>query len=346
MGTAVGAPKTDSRGASDVPAGSARSRWSFSWFRWWPWRNAAEPAGELAQDEPSRPGLTPELIRRIRGIHLRTSHLVDDLMAGEYVSAFKGRGMEFEEVREYQPGDDIRTIDWNVTARMGHPFVKTFREERELTVMLLVDVSSSGQFGTHTRTKNEVAAELAAILAYAAIRNHDKVGLLLFTDQVERYIPPKKGRGHVWRVIREVLEHRPVHRRTDLGAALGFLNKVTHRRSVCFVISDFMDEGYQRPLRLTSRAHDVIAISIADPREQALPPVGFIELEDAETGEIVLVDTSDPVFNRAFRGNSERRARERDDAFRSMKVDHIPVRADQDTISPLLKYFRLRERRQ
>jgi len=316
----------------------------FAWLRLFPWwyREAEELP---VQEEAPRAGLTPELMRKIRGIHLRTSHLVDDLMAGEYVSAFKGRGMEFEEVREYQPGDDIRTIDWNVTARMGHPYVKTFREERELTVLILVDVSSSGQFGTHIRAKNEVAAELAAILAYTAIRNNDKVGLLLFTDQVEKYIPPKKGRGHVWRVIREVLEHRPVHRKTDLGAALEFLNKVNRRRAVCFVLSDFLDDGYQRPLRLTSRVHDVIAISIADPREQSLPPVGFIELEDAETGEVILVDTSDPQFNQAFIRNSDQRARLRAEEFRAMKVDHIPMRADEETIAPLLKYFRLRERR-
>lgn len=315
-------------------------RWTiFSPGRWFA-DDEDEPEPE---DGPS--SLSPEVLKRIRGIHLRTRHLVDDVMGGEYLSAFKGRGMEFEEVREYQPGDDIRTIDWNVTARMGHPFVKTFREERELTVMVLVDVSASGRFGTHSRSKNEVAAELAAILAYTAIRNNDKVGLLLFTDTVERYIPPRKGRGHVWRVIREVMQHKPRQARTDLGAALDFLNRVHRKRSICFVISDFLDDGYQRPLRLTSQAHEVIAVSISDPREQSLPPVGFIELEDAETGELLLVDTGDPIFNRNFSSTAHKRSKAREDSFRAMKVDHIALRSDEDTLGPLLRYFRLRERR-
>lgn len=310
------------------------------------------PARWFADDEPMEPettdrqaAISPEVLKRIRGIHLRTRHLVDDVMGGEYLSAFKGRGMEFEEVREYQPGDEIRTIDWNVTARMGHPYVKTFREERELTVMVMVDVSASGLFGTHNRTKNEVAAELAAILAYTAIRNNDKVGLILFTDTVETYIPPRKGRGHVWRVIREVLQHKPHAGRTDLGAALDFLNRVHHQRSICFVISDFLDDGYQRPLRMTSRVHEVIALSVVDPREQSLPPVGFLELQDAETGETLVVDTSDSAFNHNFSSTAAKRARAREDAFRSMNLDHIPVRTDQNALGPLLRYFRMRERR-
>ncbi len=288
--------------------------------------------------------LDPEIVARIRGIHLRTGHLVDDLMAGEYVSAFKGRGMEFEEVREYQVGDDVRTIDWNVTARMNHPYVKTFREEREMTVMLLVDVSSSGQFGSQFRTKNQVSAEIAAILAYAAIRSNDKVGLILFTDKVEKYIPPKKGRGHVWRVIREVLTPRAAHGRTDLGGALEFLNKVSRRRSVCFVISDFLDEGYQRPLHLASKAHDLVCISISDVRERTLPDVGMIELQDAETGRLILVDTS--VAGKEFTARAREHQARMEREFRSMNIDHIALRAEEpDTVSPLLKYFRLRERR-
>lgn len=324
-----------------------------AFFRWWPprwpWQATPEPAAfneAEPEDQPSEDKtLSPEVLRRVRAIHLRTRHLVDNAMGGEYLSAFKGRGMEFEEVREYQPGDDIRTIDWNVTARMGHPYVKTFREERELTVMILVDVSASGLFGTQARTKHEVAAELAAILAYTAIRNNDKVGLLLFTDRVELFIPPRKGRGHVWRVIREVLSHKPGHGRTDLKAALDFFNRIQRKRSICFVISDFLDEGYQRPLRLTRQGHDVIALSIADPREQRLPPIGFLELEDAETGETLLINAADPVFNRNFITVADKRNRSREDHFRTMRVDHIPLQSDQDPVGPLLKYFRLRERR-
>ncbi len=308
------------------------------------WRGSAADVPMVEPGEEAGASLSPEIIARIRSIHLRTHHLVDDLMAGEYVSAFKGRGMEFEEVREYQVGDDVRTIDWNVTARMNHPYVKTYREEREMTVMLLVDVSSSGQFGSQARTKNQVAAEVAAILAYAAIRNNDKVGLILFTDVVEKYIPPKKGRGHVWRVIREVLKPRATHGRTDLAAALEYLTRITHRRVVCFVISDFLDEGYERPLLLASKAHELVCITITDPRERVLPDIGLVELQDAETGEVVLLDTSAAAKSFGTQVSAWYEAREK--MFRSMKIDHIALRTeDPDTISPLLKYFRLRERR-
>ena len=298
------------------------------------------------EEERERSGtLPPELIARIRAIQIKTSHLVEDIMAGEYVSAFKGRGMEFEEVREYQPGDDIRTIDWNVTARMGHPYVKTFREERELTVLLVVDISASGLFGSIDRTKNEVAATVAAMLAWSAIRSNDRVGLLLFTDRVERYIPPKKGRGHVWQVIREVLQHRARHVNTDMEAALHFLNKVNRKRSVCFIMSDFLDQSYQAPMRLTAASHDVIAVSITDPRELELPEIGMIRLADAETGETMVVDTSKADFQKRFQRVVQEMNREREDVFRSIGVDHIPIRTDQDPVGPLLAYFRRRERR-
>ncbi len=241
-----------------------------------------------------------EVIRRIRKIHIHSNYLVNDILAGEYESAFRGRGMEFEEVREYQPGDDVRDIDWNVTARMGHPYVKVYREERELTILLLVDVSGSGQFGSGAQLKNELSAELAAVLAYAAVKNNDKVGLIIFSDSIEKFIPPKKGRNHVWRVIREVLEHRPRSRKTDISAALDFLNRIASRRVIAFLISDFIASDYEKLLRVTNKKHDLIAISIADPRERELPPVGLVELEDAETGETRLIDTGDARFRKEF----------------------------------------------
>ena len=237
--------------------------------------------------------LQGELFQKIKQIQIRTQRLVTDAMAGEYESAFKGRGMEFEQVREYQPGDDIRHIDWNVTARMNAPFVKEHREERELTVMLLVDVSASGAFGSRGQLKNEVAAEIAAVLAYVAVHSNDRVGLVLFSDAVEKYIPPKKGRSHVWRVIREILNFEPEGHATDLQGALEFLTKVARRRVVSFVISDFLDRGFDDRLKIAARRHDLTAVSISDRREAELPSIGLIELEDAETGEVLRIDSSD-----------------------------------------------------
>jgi uncharacterized protein (DUF58 family) len=289
--------------------------------------------------------LSREIIKKIEKIHIHTNYLVNDVFAGEYESAFKGRGMEFEEVREYAPGDEIRSIDWNVTARMGRPFVKEFKEERELTVMLLIDVSSSGLFGTVKEFKNEVAAELGAILAFAAIKNNDKVGLIIFTDTVEKFIPPQKGRNHVWRVIREVIGHQPQERNTDIKMALDFLNRVLNRRAVCFLISDFISEGYEKNLRITNKKHDLIAVSVADPRERELPSIGFIELEDAETGETILVDTSDRSIRDGFKTLSEESTRARNELFRSMGVDYIDIRTDKPLIDPIMKFFLLRERR-
>src|SRR3989304_5939286 len=244
--------------------------------------------------------LPAEILKKIKNIHIRTTHLVNAVMAGEYGSAFRGRGMEFEEVREYQPGDDIRSIDWNVTARMGTPFVKVYREERELTVMLLVDVSYSGRFGTVSRFKNELSAEIAAVLACLAIRNNDKVGLLIFSDRVEKFLPPKKGKSYVWRVIREVLSYTPKHKGTDIGVALDFLNRVLNRKAICFLISDFLTAGYEKPLKITNKEHDLIAITVTDPKETELPEVGLMEIEDAETGENILVDKGDYMFRKGF----------------------------------------------
>ena len=286
-----------------------------------------------------------EILQKIQKIHIRTSYLVNDMFAGEYESAFRGRGMEFEEVREYTPGDDIRDIDWNVTARMGHPYIKLYREERELTIMLLVDVSSSGLFGTVTQLKNELAAELASVLAFAAIKSNDKVGLVIFSDHVEKYIPPKKGRSHVWRVIKEVLEHQPRSTGTDIGAALNYLNTVCRRRAVVFLISDFIARGYETALRVTNKKHDVIAINITDPRERELPGVGMVALEDAETGETLLVDTTDEQVRKAYRLLAEEKFQQRLSTFKAAHMDYIDIRTDTPYIDTLLKFFRMREKR-
>jgi len=289
--------------------------------------------------------LPSEILKKIKNIHIRTTHLVNAVMAGEYESAFRGRGMEFEEVREYQPGDEIRSIDWNVTARMGIPFVKEYREERELTVMLLVDVSFSGRFGTVNRFKNEMSAELAAILAYLAIRNNDKVGLLIFTDRVEKFLPPKKGKSYVWRVIKEVLSYRPKNRGTDIGIALNFLNKVLNRKAICFLISDFLASGYERPMRLTNKKHDLIPVTITDPKEIILPEIGLLEVEDAETGEGILIDTSNYMFRKKFSFMVKNEISERSKFFRSAGLDAIDIRTDASYIYPIMKFFRMREKK-
>ncbi|HVS15772.1 MAG TPA: DUF58 domain-containing protein [Thermoanaerobaculia bacterium] len=289
--------------------------------------------------------LPAELFQQIKAIQIRTQRLVTDVLAGEYESAFKGRGMEFEQVREYQPGDDIRHIDWNVTARMSHPFVKEHREERELTVVLVVDVSSSGAFGTRGRMKNEVAAEVAAVLAYTAIRNNDRVGLIVFSERVELFIPPKKGRAHVWRVIREILTFRPTGRGTDLEGALEFLARVARRRAVCFLLSDFQAESWQDRLRVVARRHDVTAIVVADRRETSLPPIGILELEDAETGELRLVDTRDRRVRDSFEELTRRDREQRRELFRSAGLGEIEVWTDEPYVESIIRYFRWRERR-
>lgn len=286
-----------------------------------------------------------EILRKIRRIEIRTNRLVNESLAGEYHSVFKGRGMEFDEVREYALGDDVRTIDWNVTSRMGHPYVKKYVEERELTVMLLVDASASGDFGSVARTKREVAAEVCALLAFSAIRNNDRVGLLIFTDREERYVPPRKGRNHVLRVIREVLTSEPKGRGTDLTMALESLIRGVRRRSVAFLVSDFLDVGFEHALRIANRKHDLIAISITDPRELELPPVGIIELEDAETARPILVDT----WDRGVVGRYAELARERADArrrlFRQNSIDAVELTTHLPYDVPLVRFFRNRARR-
>lgn len=286
-----------------------------------------------------------DLIKKIRRIEIRTNRLVNDVLAGEYHSVFKGRGMEFEEVREYQMGDDVRSIDWNVTARMGHPYVKSYREERELTVMLAVDVSSSGAFGTADQMKADLGVELSAVLAFSAIKNNDCVGLVEFTDRIEKFIPPKKGKKHVLRLIRELMRERPEGGRTDLRMALEFIGRVLLRRSVVFVISDFLGEDYEDPLKILNQKHDLITISIIDPRELELPPVGFLELQDAETGEVVIIDTYNAGLRERFTQRNTLMQSDLERNFRRFQVDHIPVRTDRPYIDPLVQFFQKRASR-
>jgi len=289
--------------------------------------------------------ITKELAKKIRVLQITTRKVVNDVLAGEYGSVFRGRGMDFDEVREYMPGDEIRSIDWNVTARTGHPYVKRFVEERELTVMFLVDLSASGAFGSVRKLKNEIAAELCALLAFSAVKNNDKVGLVVFTDRVEMFIPPKKGTKHVLRVIRELLNFKPRPASTDIAGALDYLGRITTKRSVVFLVSDFQAEGFEKKMRVLGKRHDLIAVTIVDPREVRLPDVGLIELEDAETGETVLVDTSSAAVRRRYeRLGREEQARLKE-LFNSMGVDQIEVMTDRDYVPKLISFFRAREKR-
>ncbi len=286
-----------------------------------------------------------ELLKKVRQIQIRTSRMVNDVLAGQYHSAFRGRGMEFEEVCPYQIGDDVRLIDWNVSARYGEPFIKKFREERELTVMLVVDASRSGLFGSVEQFKLDLAAELCAVLAFSAIKSNDKVGLILFTDRIEKYVPAKKGTHHVLRIIRELLYHTPEGHGTDIAEALNFLNRVTIRKSVCFLVSDFLARDYEAALRIARRRHDLIPIVVSDPREWELPRVGFVELEDSETGEARLVDTSSRRVRHRYAADARARGDARDQMFRKMDTETIDVRTDRSYVEPLVSYFRKRERR-
>ena len=286
-----------------------------------------------------------EILKKIRRIEIKTTSLVEDVFCGQYHSVFKGRGMEFSEVREYLPGDDVRTIDWNVTARFGHPFVKKFVEERELTVMFLVDASSSQHFGTRNKLKGELAAEICAVLAFSAIKNNDRVGLLIFTDQVELFVPPRKGSKHVLRVIRELLYHEPKGRGTSIGAGLEYLRKAIRKRCVAFLVSDFLGDEYLKPLKIANKRHDIIGIRISDPRELTMPDAGLVELEDAETGELVMLDTSSPDIRRRFALNQMDIINQIDKTFKSAMLDKIEVNTDRSYVEPLIRFFRKRARR-
>jgi uncharacterized protein (DUF58 family) len=289
--------------------------------------------------------LPHEVLRQIRRLQLRARRAVEDLLGGEYHSVFKGTGIAFEEVREYLPGDDVRSIDWNVTARMGHPYIKRFVEERELTVILAVDCSGSHQFGTRLQQKREVAAELAAVLAFSAIANNDKVGLLQFTDRAEHFLPPRKGTRHVLRLIRDILFFEPAHRGTSLREGLDYLNRVLRRRVIVFLLSDFLDRDFERSLKRTGRRHDLIAIRITDPREEELPAVGLLDLEDAETGRRLLVDTNSKQVRDQYAAAARQRRQLLRQVMRSARVDFVEVSTDGGHLDELIRFFKLRERR-
>jgi uncharacterized protein (DUF58 family) len=288
---------------------------------------------------------TKELLKKVRQLEIRTRGLVNQVFSGEYHSVFKGRGMSFSEVREYQIGDDVRAIDWNVTARFDHPFIKIFEEERELTVMLLVDMSGSQFFGSQGQLKRDVAVEISAILAFSAMKNNDKVGALLFSDQIEKFVPPRKGQSHALRIVRELISFEPKHSATSLKGALDYLNHVLKKRSIVFVISDFMDSGYEASLRIAGKRHDLIGIRLLDPRENELPRMGLVTLRDAETGEQRWVDTANSSVVAAFRAYRRAVEDSRRTTFVKAKLDSIDIRLDKPYMKPLVDFFRLRERR-
>ena len=287
--------------------------------------------------------LPREIIKKIRRIEIHTSRIVNELLAGQWNSAFKGRGIEFEEVRPYQIGDDVRAIDWNVTARMGRPFIKLFREEREMAVMLLVDLSASQSLGTHWQTKRELVTELSATLAFSAIKGNDKVGLTLFTDEIEKFVPARKGTRHVLRIIRELLYCDPIGHGTSLQKVLQHLNRTASRRTVVFLISDFQDTGYERALKIASSKHDIIPLVVGDQREFTMPNVGLVRLRDAETGKMVVLDTFSRANRRAYEEFARRQAAERDALFRSLQLEPIHIYTGEDFVEPLRKFFHKRE---
>lgn len=289
--------------------------------------------------------LTKELLKQVRQIEIRTKGLVNQVFSGEYHSVFKGRGMEFSEVREYQFGDDIRNIDWNVTARFGHPYIKVFEEERELTVILMVDLSGSLMFGSVSKTKQQIAAELSAILAFSALKNNDKVGLILFTDKIEKFVPPRKGRKHVLRIIREVLSFEPEGKATSIKGALEYMNNAIKKRSISFLISDFMDEGYEKILRIVGKKHDLIGIVLDDRREKEIPNIGLIKLEDAETGAERWVDTSSKRVRAQMIYERNEKEKLRNSIFIKSHLDQIEITTGSNYIQPLVQFFRRREKR-
>ncbi|HEY5654079.1 MAG TPA: DUF58 domain-containing protein [Pontiella sp.] len=287
-----------------------------------------------------------DLLKKVRQIDIKSRKVVNDLLGGEYKSVFKGRGMEFDEVREYMAGDEVRTIDWNVTARTGRPFVKRYIEEREQVLFFLVDMSASGTFGSIGKTKNEIAAELCGLLAFSAIKNNDKVGLIIFTNEVELFIPPEKGQIHVLHIIRKILEFEPTRKETNIACALDYLSKMVKKKCVTFLISDFQDTGYEKSLRLAAIHYDLIAVTMTDPREMDLPNVGLVELSDAETGEQILIDTSNRSARKRFRIESRARHLKVRATLSQLNIDQIDIYTDRDYIRDLVRFFRARERRQ
>lgn len=288
---------------------------------------------------------TAELLKKVRKIEIKTRGLTNQIFSGEYHSAFKGRGMAFSEVREYMPGDDVRTIDWNVTARLSHPYVKVFEEERELTVMLLVDISASGEFGAKSQMKKDLITELCAVLSFSAIQNNDKIGVIFFSDQIEKFIPPKKGRTHTLRIIRELIEFRPERSKTDIAGALRYLTNVLRKRSIAFVISDFLAENFEDALKITNKKHDVAAVRIYDQRETEMPAIGMVRLKDAETGELRWVDTSSKTVRKAYHAWWVAKNGELSGIFSKSGVDVVTIRTDQSYVGPLMNFFKRRMNR-
>ncbi len=289
--------------------------------------------------------LTKDLIKQVRQIEIKTRGLVNQVFSGEYHSVFKGRGMEFSEVREYQFGDDIRNIDWNVTARFGHPFIKIFEEERELTVILMADLSGSLIFGTVDKTKQQIAAELSAILAFSALKNNDKVGLILFTDKIEKFVPPRKGKTHVLRLIREVLSFEPEGKATNIKQALEYLNHAIKKRSIVFLLSDFMDSGYEKILRIVGKKHDLVGLVLNDEREENIPKMGLVKLIDAENGEERWIDTNNKKVQKRLKEFRRETAQRRKHLFLSSRIDSVEIKTGENYVKPLVQFFRLRERR-
>ena len=305
---------------------------------------AADAARATGAPE-KRPGVPPEILRQVKLIELRTRGLVNSLFTGEYHSVFKGQGMEFAEVREYQPGDEVRSIDWNVTARMRRPFVKRYVEERELTVMLVVDLSGSERFGTQGRFKSELASELGAVLGMSAIRNNDRVGAMLFTDRIEHVLPPKKGRRHALRLIRDLLAFEPKGTKTDVSGAMQYLSQMLRQHTIIFIISDFLDAEIERPLKRLAQRHDVVAITVEDPSERVLPDIGLVRFVDPETGSTIDVDTSDADVRKRFAAATAEETLARQKLLRRLAIDEIVVRTDGGYVEPLLKFFRNRATR-
>ena len=288
---------------------------------------------------------TTELLKKVRKIEIKTRGLSSQIFSGEYHSAFKGRGMAFSEVREYIQGDDIRSIDWNVTARFNAPYVKVFEEERELTVILLVDVSASGEFGTQSQFKKDLITELCAVLSFSAIQNNDKIGIIFFSDKIERFIPPKKGKTHILRIIRELIEFKPENSKTNINEALRYVSNVIKKKSIVFIISDFMDKNFDDALKLTNKKHDLVAFKIYDPGENELPEVGLIRLQDAETGAIIEIDSSDKSVRKGFSLIAAQREKMLSESFAKSGVDWINLRTDRNYVQPLMKLFKKRGRK-
>jgi uncharacterized protein (DUF58 family) len=285
---------------------------------------------------------TNELLKRVRKIEIKTRGLSRHIFAGEYHSAFKGRGMTFSEVREYQYGDDFRSVDWNVTARFNHPYIKVFEEERELTVMLLLDVSGSGEFGTQTRYKSTMITEIAALLSFSAIQNNDKVGVILFTDRIERFIPPKKGRQHILKIIRELIDFKPASRLTNITIPLRYLVNVIKKRSIAFLISDFINENFEDALKIASKKHDLVGLRIYDLREMQLPSVGLMKVKDAETGAISWIDSGSTYVRKAYHEIYHKRQEELNDLLARVGVDYVSIAAHEDYVKPLMRLFKKR----